>query len=61
MESVSWTISEPNGEVKVKSDKLPHVAKIRIVKDMSEGQREFAEQFNLMRQTLIDHGLMEPK
>lgn len=44
-----------------KEDVLPHLKELKITKDMIEGTRVFAEQYNAMRAKLLEHGLMKTK
>lgn len=59
---VDWTISESSGEIKrEKKEKLPFVPKLDISDKMKDSQKTFAEQYNLMRKTLMDNGLMNKR
>jgi len=58
-----WTVTDASGEVQTPAPKklLPHYKAIPITDDMTEGTRNFAEQFNAMRETLIEYKLMKAK
>lgn len=63
MEKIEWTVTEPNGEAKVVSNRkqLSYREEIEIDKDMAKGTKIFAEQYNEMRQRLIELGEMKSK
>lgn len=64
MEEITWTITEPSGEVKKtgkKVEKIPYVALQRTNDKMTESQKEGVRVWNQMVQTLRDAGLMEEK
>lgn len=42
-------------------DKIPFIAQARSSADMTDGQKEFIRLYNLMRNKLIKHNLMEEK
>lgn len=42
-------------------ERIPYIAQARASADMTDGQKEFIRLYNLMRGTLIKHGLMEEK
>lgn len=44
-----------------KQKPLPHFKAIPITKDMAEGTKAFAEQYNEMRELLLAQGLMKSK
>jgi hypothetical protein len=57
-----WVVTSGGGVVESKpKTKLKHREEIEVTDDMPKGQKKFAESFNEMRQTLIDHGLMNSK
>lgn len=60
---VSWTVTEPNGAVKVISNrpKLLHRPPFDINDKMPKNQVPFAEGWNEMRERLILLGEMESK
>lgn len=62
MSDINWTVTAPSREVKrVASNKLEHLDALEIKEGIAKGQKKFAEQYNAMRQTLIDNGLMKEK
>lgn len=63
MEEVVWTVTDPSGEVTISKriDKLPHITKIQIPKDVDEATKKFWVNYNLMQKALLDNGLMESK
>ena len=63
MSEVTWTVTAPNGEVKVTSNrkKLKYRDAFEIKETASKGQAAGAASFNEMRQRLLDLGEMETK
>lgn len=43
------------------AERIPYIAQARASADMTDGQKEFIRLYNLMRNTLIKHNLMEDK
>jgi hypothetical protein len=63
MSEVTWTVTQPSGEVtKTKPvEKLPHYIEVKIIKTMDDNTKSWYEKFNNMRNKLLEHGLMESK
>ncbi|MEF3306679.1 hypothetical protein [Paenibacillus sp. GYB003] len=64
MSNIGWDRLRKNpvvADVQPQTEILEHYEGIKIDKDASEGQKEFARRYNAMRKMLIDHGLMEKK
>jgi len=61
---VTWTVTEPTGEVKrvgKQSKKIPYVALQRANDKMTESQKEGIRVWNQMVNTLRENDLMEDK
>lgn len=58
MEKVTWELS--NGQPD-KAEKMRHIAEIQITDDMSQGTRDFAVNYNEMRDMLLKNNLMKKK
>lgn len=54
-----WKVGGTDGSTS--SDKITYVKPQRTSDSMTAGQKEGVRVWNLMRQTLLDHGLMEDK
>jgi len=63
MNEVTWTVTEPNGAVKMvgKQVQLPHYDAFEITKDTTKEMKVTIDRWNLMRQSLLDNGLMKSK
>lgn len=60
MEEITWELS--NGlPAPEKVEKLPFLAPLTITADMSQGQKEFALNYNTMQAMLIQYKLMKTK
>lgn len=60
----TWKITKGGArgaKAPAKKPALPHYKEIPITKDMAEGTKAFAEQYNAMRAVLLDNGLMKAK
>ena len=62
MSNIGWDRLRQNAVVNNKPvEKMEHFDSVKVEKDASEGQKEFARRYNAMRNKLIEHGLMEKK
>lgn len=63
MDNITWTITEPNGNVTVQGNKakVPYVALQRTNDKMTDSQKEGVRVWNLMVRTLQENGLMEER
>lgn len=62
-DEITWTVTEASGEVKKVGnvEKITFISQARTTAEMTDGQKEFIRLYNLMRNTLLKHGLMEEK
>lgn len=63
MDKITWTVTEPNGDKKVVSERepLPYREPVEITGKMSKGQEAFAQGYNEMRERLLELGEMKAK
>lgn len=63
MSEVTWTVTEPSGEVKKvgKIEQLPYLEAFEVTDKTPKAQLVTINGWNSMRQCLIDNGLMKLK
>jgi hypothetical protein len=61
MEEITWTTSGEPSPPAPGVKKHPFVREIDIQADMQEGQKNFAQTYNSMREMLLSNGLMNKK
>lgn len=63
MEEVTWTVTEPSGEVKMvgKRVQMAHLEAFEIKENTPKAQLATINGWNTMRQCLLDNGLMKSK
>ena len=58
-DNVQWFVG---GEVVAsEKEKIPHMTALKVTPNMMDSQLLFTENYNLMRQTLIDNNLMKKR
>jgi hypothetical protein len=63
MDEITWTVSEPNGEVKItgKRTQLPYFEPFVVTEKTTKEMKVTIERWNLMQQRLLDTGEMKSK
>lgn len=63
METVTWTVTEPTGEVKKVSglEPIPYLGELKAAKDTAKEQKAFVDGWNVMRERLLLLGEMKSK
>ena len=58
----SWNVGgAANASSSPSKEKIPYIPQQKSNENMTDGQKEFIRQYNLMRTTLLNNGLMEKK